>query len=266
MDDLSTVIIGYDSDADIWPVFNRSFSDHWANDQYSTVFVSITKRNRDFAFGSVTTDGDKSFSGRLQKGLDSVHGEFVLLLLHDYWLYDTPKSSDLNRFCVFMKESKVDYLQLGTMMENKLKGKKTSFPGYCFVPPKRRYRLNLQQGIWRKSFLQKLISEHSFDSTWDFEVFFMNDENGKRISENAKVFFPIGYTFPTANGLEKGQVCYQAQIKIPNSYLYQLSSRSFETKKEYKKRHRFDGVSFPNWLRSFAKSIGRFLGRKYYSN
>ena len=160
-----------------------------------------------------------------------------------------------------------DFMQLGTQMECKLRGKKIKSTNFCKLSRNKHYRINLQQAIWRKSSLDKVLDAANIYSTWDFEVFFIDDSYGQKLSRGFNAFFPKGYTFPIVNGMEKGIISYPAIELLDRFGRAYPPTRQIQTKQEYRKKHRYDCIHAvtPRFLRLFLKKVMKICGTKFLS-
>jgi hypothetical protein len=85
--ELSVLVLGYDPYCDVWPYFDFFYNKNANILPGLRVFVSGTKPFESKAnFVSLTTNGDLSFSARLQTGLKQIKTKYVLLLMEDYVL------------------------------------------------------------------------------------------------------------------------------------------------------------------------------------
>lgn len=263
---LTVLTIGYKKDEDVIPIQESFFIKFWSDCKYARVF-SLDGIAHFAGFESVSTNDDSSFSARLKKGLENIHTDYVLLLLGDYWLNDKPNSAFLDKCCEFMDSFEVDFLQLGTQMESKLRGKKIKNLPFSKLSPKKHYRINLQQAIWRKSSLVNIVEISKINSTWDFEIFFIDNPEGKLLSRSYNAYFSNKYTFPIVNGMEKGKISYPAIKLLDAHHIPYPPNREIETKKEYRRKHRFDYFHsiMPNSFRKIIKQIFTRSGKKFLS-
>ena len=108
-----------------------------------------------------------SWSQRLQKTLDNVQSDIVLIMFEDYFLTDFVKFSELDKFTALMtSNTNIDHIRLAG-------GPWTTSPTTCKHLRKikrfSKYRVSLQPGLWRRDSLKKILLEH--ESAWDVEIF-----------------------------------------------------------------------------------------------
>jgi hypothetical protein len=260
-DQLSLVYIGYDKDKDIWPVTNSLFSLHWPHCSIPTFFVSINIPNNPSPFHPVLTFEKESISFRIQAALAQVKTSYVLILMGDFGLFSTPSEIELQSFVEFMASYNADYLQLGSHLVNHLSGKRMGNNQYRLIPSSRRYRLSLQPAIWSVPFLSSVV-QNPINTSWDFEVFFMDNPVGKVCAQSAKAFFPKNYSFPIVNLLDKGKVSFPASCLLTDSKIPLPEERAVQKRYDYHKIRCKDYLYYhsPNWAISLLKKVTRHKG------
>jgi hypothetical protein len=102
MDNLSLLIIGYDKDSDIFPYFSLFYGKYCSSIQEKAFFASSKEGISCHGVVNCFAKDDQTFSGRVLAGLNSIKSDYVLLLLHDYWFYDSPNDKTLGEYCAFM--------------------------------------------------------------------------------------------------------------------------------------------------------------------
>jgi hypothetical protein len=266
MSDLTILIISYDKDRDILPIFSDCFLKHTTSSSIPSILVSSGSNFGIFP-NFFTTNGDESFSSRIACGLQIVKTEYVLLLLHDYFVASDIEDSKLNEACSFLSNRQGDYMQVATLAEGRIRGKSCGDKRYRALPQGRHYRLSLQPAIWRTDLLRRAIKGARIDSTWDFEAFFIQTASGKEINTKSKCFLSKEPLIDVVNGLEKGVITYPALKLLRKSSISLPTNRPVDTKFAYFKRHLFDAIKLncPEGIRRIFKKIGRMFGKKYLS-
>ena len=230
---LSIIIVGYDSDSDIWPLSNEMFKKNWGDCDLRSIFVSIKKVNESSPYSDVIlTNGAKEYSERLLEAIKHVETPYVLLLLHDFGISKNPDSKRLLSFCEFMQDGGYRYCQLGNQYNLPISGG-TKIKGTNFSKIKigKTYRISLQPAIWEKEYLTEVASSVIMDSAFDFEAF-LNKQNNYGLSR-VKACFPNDYLFPYIDILEKGKISNEIGDYLKNNVVDFKTERNHQTKQEY---------------------------------
>lgn len=232
---LTILIVGYDSDSDIWPLSNAMFKKNWSDCPFKTIFVSVEKKNENSPYSNVvTTNGAKEYSERLLEAIKYVETPYILLLLHDFGLHKNPDSKKLLSFCDFMKTGNYKYCQLANQYGLPISGG-TRIKGTNFstIKKKKAYRISLQPAIWEKDYLIEIASSIIMDSAFDFEAF-LNKKDNYCLS-NVDACFPNDYSFPYVDILEKGKLSYEMIEYLNENQIVFNTERQLQAKNDFSK-------------------------------
>lgn len=176
--DKCTVIINTcDKYEDAWFPFFELVKKYWKGCTYSFILNTETKN---FVYDGLNVTvincnslQAKSWGARFKNCLNKIESKYVILLLEDFFLQENVNQKELDD-CINMMDSndkiKVIYFKQIDGYTDIYKQN----PRYFHMKENKRYKLNLQAGIWRKNDLYSLIDNN--DSPWSFE-----EEGSKRV-------------------------------------------------------------------------------------
>lgn len=183
----SVLINTCDKYEDAWYPFFELVKKYWSNCTYKFYLNTEKKEynHNDIELTVLNQLGDANISSirwgeRLKSSLNYIDTPFVILLLEDFFLQDFVDFLELEN-CIKMMEQDEN---LVAIYFKRIKGFTESYSensNYFIMNENKKYKVNLQAGIWRKSELQKLI--YRDDSPWSIE------ENGQNRIENTKMKF-----------------------------------------------------------------------------
>ena len=171
--DFGVMVLSSDGYSDLWPIFFQQFKKNWPSFN-GTLFLNtenVGKKLSDSNKYGVTLP-KQSFSvntpwaERLFKCLTEMDEEYVLLLLDDFILTDFVDYEEINKCVNYMKED--HDIACFNFRPTKGKAVEQGFKKYELKDKKSPFRINLQAGIWRKSFLLEFIRKH--ENPWQFET------------------------------------------------------------------------------------------------
>jgi hypothetical protein len=109
------------------------------------------------------------WSERLLQLLKCIDSEYILFTLEDYWLTAPVDNAKFERICSYMENNK----RMGFVCLKKENMKpeynlETEYPELVRCTKDKRFRITAQIGIWKKSYLCKILRSH--ESAWYFET------------------------------------------------------------------------------------------------
>ena len=257
INDTAILILSCDKYADIWQPFFLFFEKYWSDCPYP---VYLATNERSFTFKNVKqifSHKKTTWSDELKVVLEQISEKYIILILEDYFIYESVKNESIKKIIEVMESTNAAYIKLGAfpskydaLWPHK---KLNNEPGIGVIEKGSKYRLCLQTAIWNKNILLSLLDPS--ENPWQFEI-----EASKRsnsidnpflcvIADPAKkiVHGPIQYycTALSAGKWMRGAVklCEKENIEID------LSQRSVETMYEELKRKLY--IALPIHLRKF---------------
>lgn len=260
---LSVCVIGYHGNKDIWPLTETFFEKNFTKDpSIEFLFVSdeIIFESKFFDTSYVESS---SFGDRLVNVISKAKSDYCLLLLDDFFPIKKINIQDLLNYQKEMVSSGASFLQISDITPSMLTKKPTKTK---IVKTNKRYRLNLQPGIWKKEFLQK-INFKEIITAWDFETWFINKENGQALNKTAIVLSSNERRYSFCNFIDKGLVSRRGQKLLLKAGL-SAPQRKYQSRSQYLKlvTKTFISKILPSFIRRKIKKAYTKKGVKFYSN
>lgn len=224
--------------SDLWSGQIEMLNRHW-NDRPRTIILTDTNPN-DYSFNGVEiicAGEKKEITDRLEAVLPEIKSEYVFVTLDDYYLLNDVDNDRIEFLLDFMDKNDYDYIRLfkdpagGKQIESGLRE--------CFIKNKKNsYYVNLYQGIWRKSFIEKTLKPGL--NAWQYEV----SLTPAAIKENAKCAMTKGKEYQILDVIRKGKLLHKAHRYFKKDPVYTGNRPLLPMKEELK-------IKF----RSFAKKV-----------
>ena len=214
IENLTVLIHSCGAYSDLWSGQIEMLNRHW-RDRPRTIILTDTNPN-DYSFDGVEIfcAGDKKeITDRIEAILPEIKTEYVFVTLDDYYLLKDVDNSRMESLVNFMSENNYDYIRLFnvprycTCIENGIysidvKNKKSS------------YYVNLYQGIWRKTFIEKTLKPGL--NAWQYEV----SLTPAAIKENAKCAMTKGKEYKILDVIRKGKLLHKAHRYFKKDPVY----------------------------------------------
>ena len=258
-----------DKYADLWKPF-FAFRDKFWNDPSSRFYLSVNTSHFTHAGVEVIKTGPSSnWSDELKIALGQVPGNYFLLVLEDYFIYQPVDNRIIERLFKIAEDENADFLRLGCFPSRyNSYWPYTPLPRYqdlAEIKPGAKYRVNLQVAIWKKQSLLDLVV--SGETPWEFEINASERANRKKfkalcvIEEKGKngIHGPLVYI---GGAITKGKWMLDAlRLAKQNKIRLDLSHRLVETKKEEVLRKLY--VSTPLFIRPAYRYVMNKLQVKW---
>ena len=218
---VSMVLSSCDSYDDTWRPFFAQLKKHWP-DFNMPVYLgteSKTFQYDQFDIRCPLSEGEKycQWSKRILKLLDYVETDYVLFALDDFWLTDEVDQDAFYKVLNYMQQSK--RMGFVCLKQEVIPGKSSEmdiascidseYPELYRCLKNKSFRITTQFGLWRKSYLKKILREH--ESAWYFETraTWRSQFYWERIySVKQSIFkYPVG-------GFIGGGKCYEDYIEL----------------------------------------------------
>lgn len=193
MNNITFLLNSCDKYSDTWTPFFSLLKKNWPNLNMPIVLNTETKQ---FSFEGLeisvcNTPDAKTWSERFLSVLEKVSTEYVLVFLEDFFIEDKVNEEEFDRcFHYIVQHSNVGCVSFKNTPGGTIESETLS--GYSKLPAKAKWRVNCQAGIWRVSFLKKLLKKH--ENAWEFESWgsyrsrFYKDEIYSVMKQQKKVF------------------------------------------------------------------------------
>ncbi len=257
---LTCVIHTCDAYSDLWDLHLHFLNQNWADRGLETVLLSDRPTDYKQKGVSVFSAGEGlEMPQRTAQLLPHIQTDYVLITLDDYFPIYPIENEKIANLLNIMDTEQLDYIRLFPDPNSHRK-----FPGYSklyTISLNRDYDVNLYQGIWRKSFLEKTISEEL--NAWQYEVTLTRIAKESK----AKCVLSKGKEFEILDVIRKGKLLHKAKrylekVKLPLpkreviSYWEELRIWLFNHAKRM----------MPNRMTKPVKSVMRKFGFHFYSD
>ncbi len=217
VNNVAMLFVSCDSYSDTWVPFFKCLKKCWP--EFSMpIYVcaeskSFSTADYDINCPLKDTTGNEQWGKRLLKTLKSIKEDYILFTLEDFWLLQKVDDNKVKNIIRIMKDdSSIGYICM--INEKKPKSEEWGIPDpwvkECeYSPlwectPKCQWRLTTQMGLWRKSYLKKMLRAH--ESAWAFEplaTWRSLKYSKKRVFDTKETIFD----YPYGGVLWRGRVC-----------------------------------------------------------
>lgn len=265
MNGIAIVVASFDGYKDIWPVFISAKERFWPDCPYKTYLVSNFETVCSDAVTPIHTGAETNWCNRMEKALNEIPEDTVVLLLEDYLMGEKVQTGLVEQYLRKFQNERMEYLRIIDIP--KANGKQNQVTA---IDEDVEYGVNLQPSIWNKEYLIKLLS--SIDGTrsaWDFEVTLLKDAHkGRNIPKKGCYAFK-GNLLNIHNGVLKGK-WFPNEVRYfkKQGILVDTSVRpllSFKESTEYRIRMILRNV-IPKGMRRDLKKILKKFGMKFASD
>ena len=258
-----------DKYADLWAPF-FSFKDKFWKDPTASTFLSLNRNSFSHTGVRIIKTGPATnWTSEIRTALDQLPGEYFLLILEDYFIYEPVDNAEIDRLFTIAKKEQADFLRIGCFPSryNSYWPYKPldAYKGIAEIQPGAKYRVNLQTAIWRKQSLLDLLEGN--ENPWEFEINASGRANNKAfrslcvIEERGKqgIHGPIVYI---GGAIAKGKWMLDAvRLARKNNIRLDTTHRPLETKREEVLRKLY--VSTPLFVRPVYRYMMNKLGVKW---
>jgi hypothetical protein len=171
---LTVLVNSSDGFEDTWVPFFRLFATYWPDCSYPIVlnterkileFPGLAIRSTQAALGATRR---LTWSECLMRCLDGLDTDRILYLQDDFFLFGPVRGDLVERFDRLMRDESIDNIRL-TECDGSGPWHPTANPLLWEVDRRATYRIALQAGLWRTSYLRALLRKH--ESPWQLEIF-----------------------------------------------------------------------------------------------
>lgn len=246
--------------SDLWETHSVLLNRNWEKRDVHTMIVSDIPNDKRLKNIDIYFAGEGSeLSDRTKFALQYIDTEYVLITLDDYFPIRPIDSNKIERLIDIMDREKLDYIRLFKDPNSHKRLKK--YRKIYQISLDRNYQVNLYQGIWRKSFIEKTLGKSM--NAWEYEVSLTPIAR----VVGAKCALSKGKEFEILDVVRKGQLLHKANRYLKKHDLYHGERTVIPLKEELRIYIFNHGKKIlPKWL---AKKIKRYLkkrGYKFYSD
>jgi hypothetical protein len=163
--DTAFVVVSCDKYSALWEPFFRCLSKYWVDCPFDKFLISNNLDVSDQSVVTVKVGEDKSYSDNLQKALEEIEYEWIILWLDDVFIADTVETSRLLHILEYVKGCGAGYLKLAADMPMAYVPDRGEEVGR--LPKGIKYRSAIGCTLYKKSTLLKLLTPNA--SAWDLD-------------------------------------------------------------------------------------------------
>lgn len=210
---LTLLIHSCDKFSDLWDGHIKLLNENWSDRCVRTLLVSDKHNARKWDNVELICAGEGTeLSERTKVALKYINTEYVLITLDDYFPIHKIDSNKIERLINIMDKEQLDYIRL-FKDPNSFKRFK-AYEKLYEITLDRNYQVNLYQGIWRKSFVEKTITSKM--NAWQYEVSLTPTAR----DVNAKCVLSKGKEFEILDVVRKGKILHKANRYLRKHNLY----------------------------------------------
>jgi hypothetical protein len=166
------LVLSCDKYADVWQPFFLFFEKYWGNCPFP---VYLGTNEKQFTFKNVKqifSHKKTTWSDELKTILEQIPEKYIVLILEDYFIYETVKNEDIKKIVEVMQLNNAAFTKLGAFPSkyNELWPHKPLIGESTLgvIEKGSKYRLCLQTAIWDKDILLSLLEPK--ENPWEFEI------------------------------------------------------------------------------------------------
>lgn len=258
-DNLTLVIHSCDLYSDLWDGHVQLLNQNWGNRNLNTLLVTDKITTKQYNNVTLISAGEGTeFSQRTKFMLNFVNTKYVLITLDDYYPIKEINNSKIEYLINIMENENLDYIRL--FPDPNSRKKFGSYKKLYHIPFDINYSVNLYQGIWRKTFIEKTIGAPM--NAWQYEVSLTKIA----ANANAKCVLSKGKEYEILDVVRKGKILHKAARYFKKHALYKGERKVITYAEELRIFVFSIGKKIlPRRLSILLKRILKKLGFKFYS-
>lgn len=182
------LVLSCDKYADVWQPFFTFFKKYWKDCPFPVYLGTNDVIFKCDGVQQIFSHRKSTWSDELKVILDQIPEKNILLILEDYFIYQTVVNADIYKCLQVMEETQAAYLKLGAFPAKYDKlwphRELSSHKGFAEIKAGSEYRVCLQTAIWNKEILLQLLQTN--ENPWQFEI-----EASKRSSGIKRPFLSV---------------------------------------------------------------------------
>lgn len=259
-DKLTMTVHTCDKYSDLWEGHFKLLNQNWPDRGIETLLVTDAHTDRTFDGVRVISTGDGlELSERVAAVLPQIKTEYILFALDDYYPIYPISTAKIERLIDIMDREGLDYVRLF-----KYPNSRKRLPGYknlYQVSLTRNYAVNLFQGIWRKSFLEKTVKNPK--NAWMYEV------SLTKIAADcgAKCVQSKGNEYPILDIVSKGKILHKGKRYFKRNPIYHGNRETMPIKEEMRAFILNSAKTIlPYRFINYTRNVMRRHGHRFFSD
>lgn len=257
----AVLVLSCDKYQDLWNPFFSFFSKYWDDCPFK---VYLGTNFIEYCNPQVTTLKSNiisTWSAEVLIILDQIKEEYLIIILDDYFIYQSVDNNKLLYLISVMIQEHSGYMKISSfpqkynglwpytpLKQNKEIGE---------ISPEAKYRVDLQIGIWQKDLLKSLINKK--ESPWEFEI---NASIRSRsinrpfliLKENPKMKIVHGPITYYCTAISRGK-WMRGAIKLCKSENVEIDLFERKTETIFEEYWRWLYIKMPIWMRKIVDFI-----------
>ena len=257
---LTLVISSCDKFSDLWDAHFHFLRQNWGDRGIRTILLTDRETEKTVDGAEIFAAGEGlEYPQRIQRLLEYIDTEYVLITLDDYFPIRKIENERISRLLDIMDRENLDYVRMfSDPNSHKRFGK---YDGLYEISLQINYAVNLYQGIWRKSFIEKTVG--AVMTIWEYEV--LLTPAARRA--NAKCVLSKGGEFEILDVIRKGKILHKARRFLRKQGIAFPEREVISYKEEARIRLFTRGkYLLPPSLAALVKKLLRKTGRTFYSD
>ncbi len=240
---------------DVFNVFLCGIHKYWPN----TIYPIFLATNYDVSYDDITVynshNSEDNWVNRTIDALSIIQSKYILLMCDDLCIKSSINNDVFEHILDYMDRNDVDYCRLNPNNNERWKeiDNETIIKKVNKETP---YAIDLQRGIFKKSFLLQLLGDGS-RSAWEIEQILLSSDDGDITKYFNNIIGVTKNILPTIHLVEKGQLRPDSLLELKRHNIPITSGRSIMRWKDVflnNLRSRFMYI-IPNCVR---KALNRF--------
>jgi hypothetical protein len=165
-DEMAIVIPSCDKYSDLWPSFFFFFKKYWPDCPYPVYLLANDLKCDYVGVTTIRLGLDVSWASNLNKALDTIKEQRILILLEDYFLTERVDGKLIEHYESLMKKDNLAYIRLVPVPPPDADSAVDERLG--IINKGSAYRTSLQAAIWDRDPLIYLLDRTG--SPWEFEI------------------------------------------------------------------------------------------------
>lgn len=257
---LTCIIHSCDAYSDLWEHNYFFLEKNWKDRGIETYLLTDKETDRSFENMKIVSAGEGTeMPQRTKYLLPFIETEYVLITLDDYFPIYPINNERIERLLDIMDKENLDYIRLFSDPNSHRRWKK--YDKLYHIPLDKDYDVNLYQGIWRKSFLERTVKQPL--NAWQYEVTLT------RIAKeiDAKCVLSKGGEYRILDVIRKGMLLHKADRYLKKCDI-SIPTRSLISYREELRLYIFSMGSkiLPKPAAKLVKKILTKKGFKFYSD
>jgi hypothetical protein len=170
--DVAILVLSCDKYSDAWNPFFALYDKFWPDRPYTTYLATNVERPTFPNVKILNAGTPRNWSDDTLKILRQIPEKYIIILLEDYFLNDTPDVHWLEQCISVVRKTDASFMRIASFRKDHFPMYRfkelPEYPGFGVTKKDAPFLINLQAGIWNREKLMTYILPG--ESPWDFET------------------------------------------------------------------------------------------------